>query len=111
MAVFLPSTMLPKFILSLLNYLTTDLDGDAFELPFPFWWVDDMNYFCYGILHTNYHCVLPSPIPLYALLIGFHLIGRILMDIWQPTSFNVWLSFAVIFYSPVPHHLVLDHLH
>lgn len=37
MFVSFPLTMLPKFVLSFLNYLTTDLDGDAFELPFPYW--------------------------------------------------------------------------
>lgn len=32
--------VLPKFGISMFVYLTTDLGYDAFELPFPAWWVD-----------------------------------------------------------------------
>lgn len=45
MTISVPITMLPKFVLSFVNYSSTDLNGDAFELPFPYWWVSETDRF------------------------------------------------------------------
>lgn len=34
-----PGVMLPTFVISYLNYFTTDLGGEAFTLAFPIWYV------------------------------------------------------------------------
>lgn len=37
--VLLPSVIWPKFVISFVKYFATDLGGDAFDLPLPWWWV------------------------------------------------------------------------
>lgn len=36
----IPGVMLPSFVMSYFNYYTTDMGGDAFNLPFPMWCVE-----------------------------------------------------------------------
>lgn len=36
--VSIPCFIMPKFIISLVTYFTTDLGNDAFQLPFQLWW-------------------------------------------------------------------------
>lgn len=88
MKVTYPGVLAPYIAKSAILYFTTDAGSDAFSLPFPTWYVDldsnDYIIFTGGSLAfitKQFLSFVPSK--------GSHSIGRIQLDIYLPSPYNV----------------------
>lgn len=82
--------ILPKFIVSIFIYFTTNLENDAFELPLPMWYVEiQLNPHYKGLIICKYFKKLFKFF--YGICFktqGFHSEQKIQLVIWWPQLFN-----------------------